>query len=190
MNQSGTTDPAVEAVLDEMADALDAMRERACPMMAVIWLAYSARMRKRFVHLERLEDETELPARWFKTRPFRSRYGIFSVWRHGVLWKGAEVPDLHGQALEEMYFTEFPQDVPPYAWSQATPDHASLEACGGRRGWKNQARDGAKVALEHLRDEVKKNPGIRPSENLERELLERLGGAGGAIESVLKFEGT
>lgn len=110
--------------LDAVMDALDAMVARTCPSMRTLWLAATLKRRRHWLG----DDVTTLPASvvppgWRNlSKSSRSKYGALAVWRHAVVWKLLHFLERTGapryEELQSIWFSPYPDDLPPFAWSQ------------------------------------------------------------------------
>ena len=132
----------------ELAAALEEAVDRSCLETAPLWLEATRRHRAELARTEMSVPWTASAKYLALGRPSRSKYRSLAVWRHAVVWKQV-LPTLspaeQKRALETIYFTKFPSNVPPYAWSKAAASAPGVKDFGGPRPLKALAR----AAAEH-----------------------------------------
>lgn len=146
-----------EELLDGLAEALEQLQARTCPDMVPLWLESTREARS-----ELGGDPSEvLP---FEPSPRylglgkggRSRYRGLAAWRHATLWRSAlaAVPDDDfRRAVEAVYFSPFPSNEPPYAWSSRASEAPAVDQFPSATTLKHWAREGCQIILERLRAE-------------------------------------
>ena len=141
------------ALVSELAAALEEAVDRSCPETAALWLAATIRCRSELMHTELTLGFAPSAKFLALGRSSRTKYRSLAVWRHAVLWKEV-LPKLKGdqekQALEAVYFTPFPQNTPPYAWSSAASNAPGIQAFDGPRQLKRLAKLGAEKSVRSL----------------------------------------
>lgn len=141
------------ALVSELAAALEEAVDCSCPETAALWLAATTRTRSELMHTELTLGFVPSDKFLALGRSSRTKYRCLAVWRHAVLWKGV-LPKVPGQkekqALEAVYFTPYPKNEPPYAWSSAASEAPGIQAFDGPRQLKKLARSGAEQSLHLL----------------------------------------
>ncbi len=151
-------DPALEEQLvDELAEALEEMVRRSCPSMAPLWHRSTHRARSRLGGA--LPDLGFEPSRRVLQLggPAQTKYASLACWRHAVLWRSVLrwIEDADFQAaVEAVYFTPYPADEPPFAWSRGAsraPDVSRFPSASTLKEW---AKEGSWLAVSRLRHET------------------------------------
>ncbi|MFT5582786.1 MAG: hypothetical protein ACI9VR_000362 [Cognaticolwellia sp.] len=140
-------------LVSELAAALEEAVDRSCPETAPLWLDATRRHRAELTHTEMSLGFTPSAKFMALCRSSRSKYRSLAVWRHVVVWKRvlptlSEIEQRH--ALEAVYFTPFPSNLPPYAWSKSASNAPGVKDFGGPRPLKRLAREGAEQVVLKL----------------------------------------
>ncbi|MED5371331.1 MAG: hypothetical protein VX899_09985 [Myxococcota bacterium] len=146
-----------QQLVSELAAALEQVVDQSCMEMSPLWLAATQRARAELARTE-MAMPFEPSRRYLALgRPSRSKYRSLAVFRHAVIWKQV-LPKLSDsrqrEALKVVYFTPFPDNVPPYAWSKAAAKAPGVKGFGGPRLLKALARSGAEEAVLTLCEEM------------------------------------
>jgi len=150
-----------EALVDELGDALDALMADTCREMGPLWVRVTHRVRVSMG----LKGDPNLgfePSRRLLelSKGMQSKYATFAAWRHAVIWRGV-LPRMTNQrqraAVQTIYFTPYPSNLPPYAWSQSAAEAPGIDAIGGAALAKSRAVDGCAESLELLTAELNEN---------------------------------
>lgn len=157
MNAPSLTLEQREALLDGLAAALEAMIDQTCPDMGPLWVE-ATRAERAYLG----EDATpslgfEPSARYLGlSKGARSRYRGLAAWRHAVLWREI-APRLQeatfADAMRAVYFTPYPDNAPPYAWSERARDCPEVDRFESPTSLKHLAKEGCWEALRLLREE-------------------------------------
>ncbi len=143
-----------EALLDELAEALEELMDRSCLDMGPIWLEATREQRAYLGEHSQPELGFEPSKRYLSLgKSSRSKYRGLAAWRHAVLWRGAaeavEDPDFRA-AMECVYFTPYPKNAPPYAWSQRASAAPGVERFEDANTLKKYAKEGCFQSLQAL----------------------------------------
>lgn len=143
-----------EQLLEELAQALEDLRDRCCAEMVPLWLS-SSRAAREQIGESTFSDLDFDPSKHFLalSKGARSRYRGLAAWRHAVLWQGtlATVEDRdYREATDAMYFVPFPADTPPYAWSQNATAAPHIDRFPTPTTFKNWAKEGCNATLAAL----------------------------------------
>lgn len=145
-----------QQLTEEISAALEYVIDHTCRDMAPLYLDATRSQRAP------IGEVTSLPftpsARFLAlAKGSRSKYRQLAAWRHAVVWQQAlkplTDPDFQ-RAVNAIYFTPFPTNNPPYAWSSsasAAPDVGAFPSATTLKEW---ARNGAWHTVDHLRSRV------------------------------------
>lgn len=140
-------------LVSELAAALEQAVDSSCPETAALWLAATRRSRSELMRTTLTLGFSPSAKFLALGRASRSKYRSLAVWRHAMLWKGV-LPKLKGgqekRALEAVYFTPFPENAPPYAWSSAASKAPGVRDFDGPRQLKRLAKLGAESSVRAL----------------------------------------
>jgi len=130
----------LETLLDSLAVALGEMVDMTCPDMRPLWLELSLPVRHRLLEgagerLPEVPERLKVPI----SKASRSKYKSLAGWRHTLVWQGwllapepgrktqTGTPDARG-AVAAIYFTPYPLNRPPYAFSGQTSAIPGLDS--------------------------------------------------------------
>ena len=153
MDAPRLTDSEAEVLIEELAAALEAMVDHTCDDMGPLWLEATREAR------QNLEDHgladlgfAPSPRYVALSKGARSRYRSLAAWRHAVLWQPVRVSDRdYRAAMETVYFSFYPDNAPPYAWSSRASEAPGVERWPSPTTLKHQAKEGCCDALAQLR---------------------------------------
>jgi hypothetical protein len=145
-------------LIDELAQALEEMVDKSCPSMASLWQQGTWRARTRLGSTLPVLDFVPTRAIMQLGKSAQTKYVSLACWRHAVLWRSVleRVDEDYRRAVETMYFTPFPPDAPPYAWSRkaaAAPGIGDFESPTDLKNW---AKEGCWASIEALRAECRR----------------------------------
>jgi len=147
-----------EALREELVDALEAMMDRSCADMAPLWLDATREARSYLSGAEIREMPFALSESYLALgKASHSKYRGLATWRHAVLWcEVLEVIDdaEFRDAMTCVYFTAFPKNEPPYAWTRSAKRAPGVERFASATSLKNQAKEGCFRALKALVQEL------------------------------------
>ena len=147
------TTAQADDLVEELSAALDTMLDCTCWEMAPLWLEETRRAREDLGDRAIAEAGFEPSGRYRAlSKGARSRYRGLAAWRHAVLWLETltAIDGDFALALEAVYFTPYPDDTPPYAWSQsatACPGVGDFPSPSTLKVW---AKEGAWESVEVL----------------------------------------
>ena len=145
-----------EQIVRELADALDEMLDKSCFEMAPLWLQETRRAREELGEHAIAQADFEPGRRYLALSPGqRSKYRGLASWRHAVVWRDV-LPHLDedfGRAVEAIYFTPYPDNTPPYAWSRRATACPRVHEFASATTLKNWGKEGANATGVRLVDE-------------------------------------
>lgn len=106
------------SLADELAEALEQMVDTTCLDMLPLYVQATKPAAKR--HLESTSALGHVSPRVLKmSRSSRTKYGVLAAFRHAVIWTGVldDVDPDFGRAVRDLYFTPYPRNRAPYAWT-------------------------------------------------------------------------
>ncbi len=143
-------------LLEELAEALQDMLDTTCADMVPLWLEATSRARRELGSAEPLQMSDDARQRLLALgKASRSKYRSLAVWRHAVLWHRLRrwVSDpVFERAMEIVYFTPYPSNDKPYAWTRNASEAPGVGEFDGPRQLKHLAKEGAYELLMHLRE--------------------------------------
>lgn len=144
-----------DSLVDELATALDEMVRKSCAEMAPLWIRATRQARTGLGDAQVTELGFAPSQRYLAlSKGARSRYAQLAAWRHAVLWQAIlrdlDDPD-HAEAVQTVYFTPYPHDAPPYAWSQRVSDAPGIERFPSPSTLKNWSKEGCWRSVALLR---------------------------------------
>ncbi|MFT5685540.1 MAG: hypothetical protein ACI8RZ_006494, partial [Myxococcota bacterium] len=153
---STLTDEQAKALTDELAEALETMIDTSCADMGPLWLEATRRARNG-LGSARVPNLGFAPSAKYLAlgKSSRSKYRGLAAWRHAVLWQGVlgEIEDEDfREALRTVYFTPFPTNKPPYAWSSKASAAPGVGQFESPTTLKHQAKEGCFQTVQVLRD--------------------------------------
>lgn len=188
MDQVTIPSEQVEDLLDELADALQAMVESSCGEMAPLWLAGTRLARRDLPGA--IGDMGFRPSeRYLRLgRGTQNRYRQLACWRHALLWRHLldQVDPDYVPAVQALYFTPFPAGEPPYAWSQrvsSAPDAGEFPSPSTLKDW---AKEGCWQSVDRLRHHIRDLPERSLLDEVVRALLKT--GCRDTLRDVLKLD--
>jgi hypothetical protein len=143
-----------ETIIDRLAGALDALRVRTCREMVPLWVEGTRRERELLGEV--FEDLGFAVSKRYRalSAGARSRYRYLATWRHAVLCEEVAErvvdPD-YADAVRVVYFTPYPANKPPYAWSSRASEAPGVERFPSATTLKHYAKEGAWHTGEVLR---------------------------------------
>lgn len=148
-----------EQLLEELAQALEDLRDRCCAEMVPLWLSSSLAARKHIGEGTFSQLDFEPSKEFFGlSKGAKSRYRALAAWRHAVLWQrtleALEDPDFRA-ATEAMYFEPYPANAPPYAWSQSAAKAPRVGRFDSPTTLKHWAKEGCQATLAELSRQIK-----------------------------------
>ena len=161
MHPPRLTEPEAEALVEELATALEAMLDRTCADMGPLWLQATASAR-RYLGPHGVPELGFQPSeRYLRLgKGSRSKYRALAAWRHGALWRDALREDVLGDrahdAVAAVYFTPYPSNAPPYAWSRSAAEAPGVERFDGPADLKDEAKGGCWRLVAHLAAEQRR----------------------------------
>ncbi len=173
MNAPAIPESEEEALLDELADALQEVVESSCAEMAPLWLAGTRLARRDLTRtVPDLGIELSEACRRL-SRGTQNRYRALACWRHALVWKGvlAEVDPDFAQATRALYFSPYPEGTPPYAWSQRVSDAPNAAEFPSAQTLKDWAKEGCWSSVEALRQRCREHPEKTVRDEVELRLL-------------------
>lgn len=150
--------PEQEAdLVDALAAALEAMIDQSCADMGPLWVE-ATRAERAYLGDGAVSalGFTPSPRYLSLSKGARSRYRGLAAWRHAILWREIESriddPDFRA-ALRAVYFTPYPDNAPPYAWSSRASDAPDVARFESPTSLKHLAKEGCWQALRLLGEE-------------------------------------
>ncbi len=148
-----------ERIVEELAGALEEMVDRSCFEMAALWQAETRRARRELGEHAIREADFEPSPRYLRLSPGqRSKYRGLASWRHACLWRDIvpRIDDDFGRAVDAVYFTPYPRNEPPYAWSSRASACPRLADFPNATTLKNWGKEGAWASGDLLAAECAK----------------------------------
>lgn len=140
-----------------LAEHLRDMVEQSCRSMAPLWLEDSRRARRGLEELATADlgfVPSDTVLRLGKSS--RSKYRKFAAWRHAVLWRrtldSVEAP--YAKAVSDMYFTPFPADETPFAYSECASDAPAARDYPSVTAFVDGAKEGCFASLKVLLEDL------------------------------------
>ena len=169
------TPPQADALVDELAAALEEMVARSCADMAPLWLD-ATRSARALIGDDAVPELGFVPSPRFMalSKGARSRYRALAAWRHAVLWQRAHVSVADAEfhdAMEVVYFTAYPDNAPPYSWSQSAAKAPGVERFESPTTLKNHAKEGCWHSVDAL---LRRKAALLARQDWESELRSRL----------------
>jgi hypothetical protein len=158
MSPPELTETEADALVDELATALEAMVDRSCADMGPLWLDATA-MARRYLGAHAVPEMGFRPSeRYLRLgKSSRCKYRTLAAWRHGALWRNALTDEVLGDracdAVAVVYFSPYPKNEPPYAWSRSAAGAPGVERFDGPADLKDEAKGGCWRLVAHLRAE-------------------------------------
>ena len=139
-------------MIDELATALQKMVNTSCQDMLPLWLAGTRLARKHLTDTVRTLPFTPSEKYLNFSRGRKSQYTAVACWRLAVIWKGIlpKVDRDFAQATKAIYFTPYPKNEPPYAWSSKPSDAPDVTSFASPATLKNQSKEGVWQLIEVL----------------------------------------
>lgn len=133
-----------QALLDELGDALRQMEGKTCMQMVPIWLEHTSEIRAELEGTFDLPDTSDCTGYVQDSPDWDPKYNAMAGWRHAVVWQKLDTKGLPApleewepheegvaeeiekysretrEAMQRIYFTEYPENESPYAWSRKT----------------------------------------------------------------------
>lgn len=154
MNAPSLTPEQHDELVDALAEALEEMIDQSCPDMGPLWVE-ATRAERAYLGESALSELGFRPSPRYMSlsKGARSRYRGLAAWRHAVVWRRIqpriEDPDFRA-ALRAVYFTPFPDNAPPYAWSSRASDAPDVESFESPTTLKHHAKEGCWHTLRLL----------------------------------------
>lgn len=147
------TEQERDHLTEEIASALEQMMDLTCAEMGPLWLEATRQQR---VHLGTVNELPFRPSPKYLAlnKSSRSKYRGLAAWRHAVMWQDVLVEVADGDyraATEAMYFTPYPANEPPYAWSRSGERAPGVASFGTATTLKDYAKEGAWHTVAALR---------------------------------------
>lgn len=157
MNAPSLTPEQRDDLVDALAAALELMIDQSCPDMGPLWVE-ATRAERAYLGDAAVHELgfTPSPRYLSLSKGARSRYRGLAAWRHATLWRGIElrIQDLDFRAaLRAVYFTPYPDNAPPYAWSSKASDAPDVGTFQSPTTLKEQAKEGCWLTLRLLSEE-------------------------------------
>jgi hypothetical protein len=136
-------------------DALNTMVQRTCPLMRSIWFAATERQRRHWLgnHVYELPADVRAPKNWNDmAKSSRTKYGQLAVWRHAVVWRLPNLlvkTDPEFQEMTAIWFSAYPKDTPPFAWSAKPTEAPNTDRAVAAR--RELAAQGCMCSLKSLK---------------------------------------
>lgn len=172
MSSPRLTDADRDALVEELAVALEELLDHTCAEMAPLWLDATRSARAPLGAAAELELGFEPSAAFLALgKAGRSKYRALAAWRHAVLWKDL-LPGLGDwrAATETVYFTPYPANRPPYAWTRGAAEAPGAERFPSPTTLKHHAKEGARELVQGLLD-LLASPGVDERAEIEADLL-------------------
>lgn len=152
-----------DALIDELLDALDeSVRRSGCADMRPLWFLATKQARADFIQqsggvVANVPDSIQ---RWNKSK--RSKYAALAAWRQVTLWREAlaQLPAKLRQAVEDIYFTPFKKNEPPYAWTKASSQAPAVARYSSPSTLDMNAKRGCVELLKSLQKLTTKSGGL------------------------------
>lgn len=179
-----------EELTDELAAALEEMMDCTCAEMAPLW-AEATRDKRAYLDAHAETDLGFVPSARYRalSKGSRSKYRQLAAWRHAVIWRRTreQVPTDWRDAMVAVYFTPFPENAPPYAWSSRASGAPGALRFASASTLKEHAKEGCWWSVGVLRKHRHRlTEGGRWARELRAELLEPA--TGESLRDVLKLE--
>lgn len=155
----GLSDAEEAALVEELAEALErAVDASGCPDMLPLYLRATERERGEWLRgdLVRGQVPEVSPALRALGKASWTKYGCLAAWRHAVLWRRL-VEALEGDfraGVQALYFTPYPDNAPPYAWTRRSSDAPLVGAFHGPNDLDEMAREGCWRTVQALREQA------------------------------------
>jgi hypothetical protein len=134
------------ALVDRLSENLERMMNLSCAEMGPLWLAATRQQRKPLGQAESMALPFEPSKRFFAlSKGVRSKYRALATWRHCCLMQDAieQLEDAEFRsAMVAVYFTPYPADTPPYAWSSRASAAPAVAEFPSPTSLKHQAKEG------------------------------------------------
>ncbi len=154
MNAPSLTTAQLAGLVEALAAALERMLDESCPDMGPLWVE-ATRAERAYLGDGAVTELGFAPSPRYLalSKGARSRYRGLAAWRHAVLWREIEArvedPDFRA-ALRAVYFTPYPDNAPPYAWSSRASDAPGVERFESPTSLKHLAKEGCWHTLRLL----------------------------------------
>lgn len=154
MNAPSLTPEQHTALVDDLAAALELMIDQSCPDMGPLWVE-ATRAERAYLGDAAVSELGFTPSPRYRSlsKGSRSRYRGLAAWRHAILWRKIELriqdSDFRA-ALRAVYFTPYPDNTPPYAWSSKATGAPDVRRFESPTTLKEQAKEGCWHALRLL----------------------------------------
>jgi len=169
-NEEKTSSKEEDDLLNELGPVLEDLQDQTCAEMVPLWLLATLHIRQeefsrndpewedRYPKEKRPLSDLLTPRYRALSKGVRSRYKYLACWRYAVLWLKleAEAPDFD-RALRALYFTPYPDNTPPYAWSRSAGRAPNAKAFDSPSTLKNWAKEGAWSTIKQLKELCKTN---------------------------------
>jgi len=148
------TEEQRERLVSHLATGVDALLEQTCIEMVALWLEGTRREREMIG--SEVHDLGFTPSEHYRALSggAQSRYRYLATWRHASLCEHAldhvRDPDFR-EAARIVYFTPYPANKPPYAWSSRASSAPGAESFESATTLKHQAKEGAWRMVTALR---------------------------------------
>lgn len=151
----GLSDDQRQQLIAELADALEELKDSTCAEMVPLWLAATRKERRHLGDPSKDSMGFQPSQRYLSlSKGSRSKYRTLAAWRHVMLWSGAlrQISQhVFRRAVEAIYFTPYPNNQPPYAWSRRSVDAPGVRDFDSPTTMKNFAKEGCFESVEALR---------------------------------------
>ena len=139
------TDEQAATLIDELAEALEEMITSTCLDMAPLWLD-ATREQRAYLDGHAVRELDFAPSERYRqlSKGARCKYRQLAAWRHAVIWLSVadEIDPTFRDAMLAMYFTPFPDNEPPYAWSSRASGAPGVERFGNASTLKDLGEGG------------------------------------------------
>lgn len=178
----------INTLIDEVVTALEKLEDTSCPEMVPIWLD-GTRLARRDLPSDAQPTLGFTPSeRYLRLgRSGQNKWRAVACWRHAVLWTGAldSVDPDFARAVTAIFFTPFPSNKPPYAWSgkpSASPNAPEFSSVTDLKNW---GKEGAWQSVKAVRDELRQERAVTLSDELRHALLKT--GCRDTVRDALKL---
>jgi len=180
-----------DAIVAELGVSLLDMLDRTCADMVPLWLDATRKARSDGLREHAVPGLGFVPGeRYFRLgKGSQAKYRTLAAWRHAMLWRRPAIEDADfRRAVDALYFTPFPDNVPPYAWSHSAAKAPGVGKFPSATTLKAWAKEGCAVgvaALRRDRESLRAGPSGLADE-FRADLLRAATHA--SVEDVLKLE--
>lgn len=137
---------------NELLDALDEVEATSgCLDMIPLWFLATREPRAEFLKSDGVIQNVPPHIKGWRP-PKRSKYTALAAWRHAVLWQRLldGLVQKYRNAVQDLYFTPFPENQPPYSWSRASSRAPGAGRYSSPSVLDDRARRGCAQLLEQL----------------------------------------